>query len=316
MESLPGSRFAKLGSYMDVATQERMKRAQSAANLSLVATILVVAIKLVAAWLSQSISVLSEGLQSTLDVMMSLLAVFTLRYAMEPADADHPYGHGKAELLTSAFQMLVILGSGVFILIAAFHRYQNPQPIEWNWGAIAMGYTLASNTFVSMRLHRVAKETGSATLASEALHLKGDSLTSLGVLIGMIAVGLTQWLPLDPIMAALFSVIAMISAAKQLRAVMHPLMDGAADPTEVAKLKQVLDTHPEVRGYHNLRVRNLGQHRHVELHVMLDDALSFRLAHDIAEQIEDELRAALGWAYVSIHYEPFEAEMEHRAREH
>lgn len=291
-------------------------RAQRAAAVSLVSTTIVVAVKLVAAWKSHSISVLSEGLQSTVDILMSALAVMTVRYAARPADAGHPYGHGKAEVLSSAFQMVVILGSGAFILWAAYLRLLHPQPILWDWGAAAMGYTVVVNLAISAYLLRVAKGSPSAALESEALHLKSDTLTSLGVLVGMVLVGATGEMILDPVVAAVFTLAAMGAAAKRLPGLLHPLLDGALPKEEVARLETILNEHKEVCGYHNLRTRMVGNLRFVDLHVMLHDQLSFVRAHELAEEIEAELKRALKNATVSIHYEPFEAEVEHRKREH
>ncbi|HRK23098.1 MAG TPA: cation diffusion facilitator family transporter [Fimbriimonadaceae bacterium] len=287
-----------------------------AAALSLASTIVVVAVKAAAAWSSGSISVLAEAIQSTVDILMSALAVATIAYAAKPADRDHPYGHGKAESLASAFQMLVVLGSGVYILFEAYQRLIAPESIRWDYGAAAMVFAVVANLGVSAYLRRVAAQTGSTALSSEALHLRGDSLSSGGVLVGMLLVGATGQSILDPVAALFFTLLAMGLAAIQLRKVIHPLMDGAMPPEELKRLEQVLHDHPEVRGFHNVRTRFVGAKRWVELHVMLDDAMTFVAAHEMAEQIEGELGNALSGAKVSIHYEPYEAELAHRAREH
>ncbi len=294
----------------------RTALAQRAALLSLCSTVVVVTVKLAAAWLSGSVSVLAEGLQSTVDVAMSLVAVLTLGYAALPPDADHPYGHGKAELISSAFQMLAILGSGVFILWKAYERLGAPQEIRWDWGAGAMAYAALANLAVAAYASRVAVRTDSAVLLSESLHLRGDALTSAGVLLGMLAVGLTGWMVLDPIVAAGFTGIAMVVAVVQLRRVLHPLMDGSLPVGELRLLESILSGHPESRGYHNLRTRRVGTARYVDLHLLLDDDLTFVRAHEVAELIEDELRKALGGAIVNTHFEPHDAELKHRAERH
>lgn len=291
-------------------------RAQRAAIVSLLSTVVVVAIKLVAAYFSRSISVLAEGVQSIMDILMSLVAVGTVRYAAKPADEKHNYGHGKAEVLASVLQMLVVLGSGIFILLEAYRRLQNPESIQWGWGAIAMAYATVANLLVVRHVTRVAKETGSAALESEGLHLRSDVLASVGVLLGMVAVGATGLTILDPIAAIVFTSIAMFVAGKHLAHSIHPLMDGSLPPDDIAKLEVVLNTHPEVRGYHNVRTRQVGTLRTVELHVLLDDHLTFITAHDIAEQVESELSKALGGGLVSIHYEPYEAELAHQRAYH
>jgi len=293
-----------------------MSNAHRAATVSLAATVFVVAVKGVAAWKSGSISVLAEAIQSTVDILMSALAVATIAYAARPPDREHPYGHGKAESLAAAFQMLVVLSSGLFILIEAYRRLLAPEPILWDWGAGAMALALIVNLAVSAYLRKAAQSTQSAALESESLHLRSDALSSAGVLLGMILVGVTGQSILDPVAALLFTIFAMALALVQLRSVIHPLMDGALPGPELRLLEQVLRDHPEVRGFHNVRTRRVGSERWIELHVMLDDAMTFVDAHDMAEQIESELGQALGGARVSIHYEPHEAEMAHRAREH
>ncbi len=296
--------------------RESVRLAQRAALLSVISTTVVVAVKLVAAVLSGSISVLAEALQSSVDILMAGITLATIRYAALPPDPKHPYGHGKAEFLSSAFQMLVILSSGIFILIASIHRLTQPEKIEWGWGAIAMGYTVISNTAVAMYLQRLGKRIQSQALLSEATHLKGDTLASAGVLVGVLLVGITKYPPLDAIIAIVFTLATMTIALFQLKNVLHPLMDGALPAAETTAIENLLKNHPEARGFHNLRTRLVGAVRYVDLHVMLDDNLTFVRAHELAEELEEEMRTALGGAVVTIHYEPYESEMAHRAKEH
>lgn len=303
---------------LDVIPPAPAKTDRSAVALrwALLSTVVVVAVKLIAAALSHSVSVLAEGLQSIVDIMITLVSMLTLRYAAKPPDEEHPYGHGKAEFLVSALQMLMILASAGFILWAAYRRFLVPEPIHWNWGVAAMAYATVANGIVAAYLVRVYRQTSSALLVSEAMHLRSDILASLGILVGLILVAITGWERVDPAVAAIFTVVAMVMAIQQLRKVIHPLMDGSLPHEEIRALEAVLHSHPQVRGYHNLRTRQTGLLRFVDMHLMLDDELSFVEAHDVAEQIESELRNALGGGIVSVHYEPYEAEMAHRAREH
>ncbi len=282
----------------------------------MVVTTVVVGIKLYGAYRSGSISVLAEGLQSTVDILMSLLAYAAVSYSAKPPDETHAYGHGKAELLSSAVQMIFVLGSAVFILFQAYLRFVSPQPIAWDWGLATMSVALVINLALMGFVRQRAKQTGSPALHSEALHLRSDMIASVGVLVGVGLVAVTGQNRLDPIAAAVFTMVAMVAAVRQLVSVVHPLMDGALPVEEIAKVEEVLDSHAEVRGYHNVRTRMAGNLRHLELHVMLDDHLSFPVAHEIAEQLEAEISDALGGALVSIHYEPYEAEIAHRMREH
>jgi cation diffusion facilitator family transporter len=179
-----------------------------------------------------------------------------------------------------------------------------------------MAYAILSNTLVGWRLSSIARTSGSPSLKTEALHLKGDSFMSFGLLAGLLAVRQTGLLWIDPVMAILAAAIGFGVAARQLINLGHSLMDGSLPSEEVAKLRQVLCNHPAARGYHNLRTRAVGSVRFIDLHVMLDDNLSFVQAHAEAEAIEDELRQTLDGAVVTIHFEPFEAETTHRREAH
>lgn len=287
-----------------------------AAGVSLALTCLVVAVKLGAAQLSGSISVLAEGMQSLVDVALSAAALLTIRWAARPPDEDHPWGHGKAEVLLSAFQMLVVIGTALVIAWQAALRLESPPEIEAGWGLAAMGFSVVVNSGVILYLKRTAKDHGSPALAGEAEHLRGDTLASLGVLAGLVAYMVTGWRPLDPIVAILFTLVGAFFALRQLTRVLHHLMDGALPPEEVGRVEAALHAHPEVRGYHQVRTRMSGGLREVTLHVLLDDELTFVEAHDLAEEVESELSLVLGGARVTVHYEPFEAELEHRREEH
>lgn len=297
-------------------TPERTRLAKSAALLSLVATSCNVAFKLAAGLISGSVSVLAEGLQSFIDILVAFGVLQTVRLAALPPDEEHPYGHGKAELLMSAVQMVLVLGTAAFIIYQAYRRLLAPQPIQADIGVAAMAFSAIVNTVVSWRLAKVADATGSTVLRSEMLHLRSDTISSLGIFCGLIAVWATGWTQLDPIMAAGLTLFVIYSAIRQLGSLIHPLMDGALPAEEIASIDQALRSHEGVLGYHNLRTRMVGSLRTVDIHVLLDDRLTFVGAHDLAEQVEDELSAALGGAMVNVHYEPYEAEMEHRATVH
>lgn len=287
-----------------------------AVAVSLATTVAVVAFKLAAAAATHSISVLSEALQSLVDIAMSAVTLWTVRIASLPADEDHPYGHGRAEVISSALQMLVVIGTAGVIAWQATLRLADPRPIDPDWGLAAMAFAAVANTLVSRYLVRTAKQYGSAALEGEAQHLNGDTWASVGVLGGLIAVKLTGWPTLDPVVAIVFTGLGAFFAVRQLVRLTHQLMDGSLPPAEVAKVQEALHLHSHVRGFHNLRTRQTGNVRIVTLHVMLDDDLTFVEAHDLAEDVEASLRDVLGGALVTVHYEPYLAEMEHQAREH
>jgi cation diffusion facilitator family transporter len=301
---------------MTAPAAESRALAVRAGWVSIVATILVVAAKLAAAWATGSVSVLGEGLQSLVDVLISATAVAVLTASARPPDLTHPYGHGKVEVLSSAFQMLAVIASSLYILLEAYRRLADPSPIRVDWGLAAMAYAAVSNTAVGACLDHVARRTGSPALASEALHLRADTLGSLGVLVGLLLVWATGEPRVDPAAAVVFVLITVHLAVRRLRELAHPLVDGALPDEDLALLEATLRAHPETRGYHHVRTRMVGAQRHVELHLMLEDSLTFVRAHEIAEEIEQEVGRALAGAVVMIHYEPYEAEQAHQARAH
>lgn len=292
---------------------DNQSTASRIAAISLAATTLVVVVKLVGAGLSHSISVLAEGMQSLLDVLMAAITVWAIRYAAKEPDEGHPYGHGRAELLASAFQMVLALLTGGVIVWQAALRLHEPRPIEPDWGLASMIFALVSNSIMMGLLRRGVKKTGSEMLKSEGAHLASDSLA--GVIAGLLLYRFTGLLWIDPAAAIVFTLIGAFLAFRQLRGVLHPLMDGAIDEELQEKIKHVLEAHPEVRGSHELRTRTSGLIIYVDMHLLLDDDLSFVRAHDVADEIEDELKAVLGDSVVTVHYEPFQAEMARIQRE-
>lgn len=290
--------------------------AQNAILISVISTTIVVIFKLIAAALSDSISVLAESIQSLLDVALSLAAFWTIKLADKPADEDHPFGHGKAELLLSAFQMVLVIGTAAIIAWQAALHLHDPRPIKPDWGLAAMGYAVITNTLMVIFLKKKAAETHSPALDGEAEHLRGDIFASMGIIVGLVLYQLTGIKQIDPIVAIAFTLLGAFFAIRKLREVLHPLMDGALPPEELEIISKSLNEHPETRGFHNVLTKKSGLLRVVTLHVMLDDHLSFVEAHEIAEQIESELSHALGGALVTVHYEPYEAELAHRELNH
>lgn len=291
-------------------------RAENAARLSFAATVVVVCVKLVAGFVSGSISVLAEAFQSSVDVAVSFGVLKAVQFAAKPADADHPYGHGKAEVLLSAMQMVLILGASGFIIVQAYSRLFTKTELVPTIGMAAMIFAALVNTAVSAHLARVAERSGSVALKAEVLHLRGDCIASLGILLGLILVKITGQNVLDPLIAIGFTLWVVFVAIRQLRGIAHQLMDGALPEADLKTLETVLASHQDVRGYHAVRTRSIGSARYVELHVLLDDHLSFVDAHHKAEHIEQDLSNALNGARVTIHYEPDEDEMKHRVQVH
>jgi cation diffusion facilitator family transporter len=292
------------------------RRQQAAARLSLFSNIGLVLLKVVAGLASGSVSVLAEGVQSTVDVLASAFILVSVRAAAAPPDPAHPYGHGKFENLASLGQALLILGTAGYLLTTAWHRWQNPVMPRVDWGIAALTVSVVVNLLVSRRLLQVSGDTGSQALHAEAEHLRSDMVSCIGVLLGLGAVWLTREPRLDPVIAAVMTVVVAVSVLRLLRDTLRPLLDESLPAAEEASVRRVLEQDQRVLGYHRLRTRQAGSHRMVDVHVLLDDHLSFPQAHDVAEDVEGAIRTVLPNVDVIVHPEPYEAEMRHQEEHH
>ena len=289
---------------------------QQAARLSLAANVFLVAIKVGAGLKSGSLSVLAEGIQSLLDIFASAMILYVVKVAAAPPDEAHPYGHGKFENLMALVQMTLVLGSIAGIWAAAWSRFHHPTMPEIDWGVAAILVSIGVNLWVSARIFRVAQETDSTALRAEGVHLRGDLWSCAGVLGGLAATHVFQNPRLDPIFAGVMTVFAFSAALHLLRDTLRPLLDESLPGEEERQIRAVLEAEPRVLGFHKLRTRQAGSVRLADVHILLDDHLSFRAAHDLGEQIEDEIRRVLPNLDVMVHTEPFEAETRHQREKH
>lgn len=320
-EPLRGStRFGGTGTRKSLGdrtvTNDSLKIRKGAAGLSIISNTGLVIIKIAAGLVTGSISVLAEGIQSTVDILASLMIYASLGVAGKPPDRRHPYGHGKFENLASAVQMLLILGSTAFILYQAYLRLLQPRMPDVDWGIGAMALAVVVDLAVSSHIQRVARQTESLALEAEAQHLRSDIYASAGVLLGLVAVRLSGWAPLDPIIAALLTVVVIVTAIRLMGASLRPLLDQSLPAEEEAQVRRALDADDRVMGYHKLRTRQAGAQRHVDVHIMLDDSLTLSKAHGIGEEIERAIRKVLPNLDVVVHVEPYAEEMSHQATHH
>ena len=289
---------------------------EQVARLSLWANVFLVTIKIAAGAKSGSLSVLAEGIQSLLDIFSSAAILWTLRAANQPPDPAHPYGHGKFENVVSLGQLGLIVSSIIGIWAASIYRFQHPEMPRVDWGIAAITLSGCVNLAVSFRVARVAKKFGSVALAAEAVHLRGDLWACSGVLLGLVATHVFQNARLDPIFAAAMTLFALVNALHLLNDILRPLVDASLPDNDEASIREVLNRDPRVLGFHKLRTRQAGSQRLADVHVLLDDELSFRDAHQIGEEVEDALREALPNLDIMVHTEPFEEEIAHQRERH
>jgi cation diffusion facilitator family transporter len=276
--------------------------------LSIAAAIATIALKAFAYFLTGSVGLLSDALESFVNLAGALMALAMLSLAARPADANHTYGHGKAEYFSSGVEGGLILIAAVSIGVAAVDRLLHPRPLEQIGLGLAVSVVASLvNLGVSVVLMRAARQYDSITLRANAHHLMTDVWTSAGVLVGVGAVALTDWLWLDPVVALAVAANIIWTGVRIVHASILGLMDTALPAVELAAITTVLDRYSanDVQ-YHALRTRQAGPRRFVSVHVLVPGAWTVMQGHDLLERIEADIRAALPLVSVLTHLEPLE----------
>jgi len=273
--------------------------------LSIAAAILTIALKAIAYWLTGSVGLLSDALESFVNLAGALMALAMLIIAARPADEEHAYGHSKAEYFSSGVEGALILIAAVSIVVAAIHRFITPKPLEQI--GLGLGVSIAAslvNLFVARVLLRASKQFHSITLEANSQHLMTDVWTSAGVLVGVGAVALTDWERLDPIVAFLVAGNIIWSGVRIVCKSVSGLMDTAISVEEQNIIRRVLE--PYVQNgvkCHALRTRRSGAQRFVSFHVLVPGIWSVRRGHQLLENIEADIRHAIPSVTVLTHLE-------------
>jgi len=273
------------------------------ASVTVAATLIVA--KLVIWDMSDSVALLSSLIDSSLDVMASLISLFAVRQALMPADKEHRFGHGKAESLAALGQSLFVGGSAVFLVFEAGGRVLRPQEIDNGIAAISVMVLSLVMTLVLVQFQRfVIKETGSMAIAADSLHYTADLLVNGGIIIGLIAVTAFGWTLADPLVALAVALYLIITAWRIALLAMDMLMDREFDDSAREEIHSIILSHPEVKSMHDLRTRSAGVHSFIQLHLELDGDLSLSEAHRISDEVEKLVSAKFENAEILIHEDP------------
>ena len=285
---------------------EAARRLMRMATLAAVSVACVlVATKFVAWVLTDSVSLMSTLIDSLLDVAASVVNLVAVRHALEPADREHRFGHGKAESLAGLAQAAFVAGSGVFLLLEAGERLFNPQEIvRTEIGYIVMVFsivlTLALVTFQSF----VVRRTGSIAIGADSAHYRMDILVNAGVMVSLFVVAHIGWLWFDPAMAILIAAYILYGAWQIAETALQVLMDHELSDETRRAIRHIALSHPDVRNVHDLRTRTSGQHVFMQMHLEMDGSISLYRAHEIADEVEADVMAAFPHAEVMIHQDP------------
>lgn len=279
---------------------------QRYAWLSVAAALSTMALKLIAWWWTGSVGLLSDAAEASVNLLAAAFAVAALRIAAMPDDENHHHGHGKIDYFAGGFEGALILLAAVSIGYLAIARLLQPQPLS-NVGFGVVFAALASliNLGVGVLLLRVGRRQRSLILEADGHHLLTDVWTSVGVLIGLVAAALTGWWWLDPVVALLVAGHILFTGVGLLRRAVAGLMDEALDADEHQQLVAILNRHVAAPlQWHALRHRQAGQQAFASVHVLVPDDWSVRRAHDLAEEVEAAVQAALPAVQLTIHLEP------------
>jgi len=277
------------------------------AALSIVSNSALILLKVIAGSITGSVAILTEAVHSSIDLVASVVAFFSVRKAGEPADESHRYGHEKVENLAAAIEgILILVGSAAIAFQAIRHLVSGEHVQQLGVGIAVVAFSLVANLIVSTVIGRNARATDSPALEGDAAHLRTDALTSLAVLIGLVLVAITgaQWL--DPVVALVVSVAIVLTGVRLLSRSSRVLVDEALPSSEVAAIRAAVEEFGSrgVVGYHELRTRRAGSQRYVDLHVQFRNGTSLEDAHRTAHELQDVIGARLGGADVLIHLEP------------
>ena len=275
--------------------------------LSIGAAVLTIALKTTAYWLTGSVGLLSDALESLVNLVAALMALAMLTIAARPADEMHAFGYGKAEYFSSGLEGALILLAAASITWTAVPRLFAPQPLE-NVG-IGLGISVlasAINFGVARVLMNAGKEHRSITLEADAHHLMTDVWTSAGVVLGVSVVALTGWVRLDPIIALIVAANILRIGWQLLRRSVRGLMDATLPVAERDAIKRVLNRYESQQGiqYHALRTRQAGTRAFISLHVLVPREWTVKRGHDLLEQLERDIRASIPGAQLFTHLEP------------
>lgn len=276
--------------------------------LSIVAAIATMGLKVASFALTRSVGLYSDAAESGVNLTAALFALWALTIAARPADSDHAFGHSKAEYFSSALEGLLILVAAFSIGFAAIGRFLNPQPIQQLEMGLALSCLAAAiNGGVAWILLRAGRRLRSITLRADAHHLLTDVWTSVGVVAGLLLVKATGWQILDPLMAAVVAIHIAWVAIQLLMETANGLMDTALSVPDQIRIQEILATY-EKQGieFHALRTRVAGSRSFVMFHVLVPGRWSVRQGHDLCEEIEQKIMAAIEGVHVMTHLEPIE----------
>jgi cation diffusion facilitator family transporter len=293
---------------MDKTSLDKLK--ENTARLSVISNTGLVLMKFIVGTSIGSVSIISEAIHSSMDLIAALIAFFSVRKSAEPPDAQHEFGHGKFEDISGLIEALLIFIAAFLIIWEAGQKLLGESSELLNpdlllWGIAVMGISALVNWYVSNRLFKVGKQSESIALESDAWHLRTDVYTSLGVFIGLIFIRLTGITIIDPLIAIGVAIVIMKAAYDLTRRSLSDLIDQSIPPADEKRIQEIICDHASIyAGFHDLKTRRSGPEIFIEFHLVLPGDISVLQSHDLADHLESDLKTEFPRANITIHAEP------------
>ncbi|MEO7043276.1 MAG: cation diffusion facilitator family transporter [Gemmatimonadaceae bacterium] len=285
------------------------RRALRAAQVGMFVNLILAIIKLIAGVVGHAYALVADAVESTADIFSSLVVYGGLRIAAQPADEDHPYGHGRAEALAGAFVALMLIAAAIGIAIEAVREIRTPHHVPKAWTLGVLVGVIAIKQVLATKVFRIGSEIGSTAVMNDAQHHRSDVITSTAAFIGIsiAVIGGPGWEQADDWAALVASVVICYNGAKMLRPAVNDLMDRLPEESVVQTIANAATSIPDVRAIEKLKVRKVGLQYAVDLHVQSDALMSLHDAHIVSGKVKGAIRAAMPAVdAVLVHMEPYE----------
>lgn len=288
---------------MDINAEKKF-----AAGISITSNAFIIITKLIAGVISGSISIISEAIHSFSDFLASVLTFFAVTRSAEPADKEHPFGHGKYEDMSGFIEGGLIIFAGFYIIYEAisklvFGYHVKAEPML---GIYVMAFAVIANLLVSRYLFVVAKKSDSVSLYADAQHLSTDIFSSLGVLLGLLLIKITGLTILDPIIAIVVAIVILKAGFSIAKDTLNNLLDGSIPYCDIQTIEKIVNGNIVIKGYKNIKGRKAGQQKEIEMTLLFNPDMKLSCCHSICDQIECEIKQNLGNVSTIIHAEPME----------
>ena len=276
------------------------------ALLSIAAAVATIALKVIAWRVSGSVGLLSDAAESVVNLVAAVAAFIALRVVARPPDADHNFGHTKAEYFSSVIEGVLILVAAIAIIVAAIDRLLHPRELDSvGLGLVISVIATVINGVVGVVLIRIGRRHRSLSLEADGRHLMTDVWTTIGVIVGVFLVAVTGWLPLDSLVAIAVAINILAVGGQLVWRSTAGLMDTALPAEDVATIEQTLEPYRrEGIVFHDVRTRESGYARFVQMHMLVPGQWTVQRAHNLSEEVEEALTGALDHLRVTIHIEP------------